>query len=125
MRRIKSFPIFSPPKTLKDTQEEIIANGCLYDFNDGEFRHNVPTTFQIKMLCREIFNPFWDAKALDGLPIEFSEPLVRAPEPEAIEFTLSNGDIVHPLCVTLSPANEPNEMTTCRFYINFNHSLLQ
>ena len=114
-----------PSKTLKDTQEEIIANGCVYDFNDGEFRHNVPTTFQIKMLCREIFNPFWDAKALDGLPIEFSEPLVRAPEPEAIEFTLSNGDIVHPLCVTLSPANEPNEMTTCTFYINFHRLLLQ
>ena len=110
-----------PSETLKDTQEEIIANGCLHDFNDGEFRHNVPSTFGIKMLCREIFNPFWDAKALDGLPIGFSEPLVRAPEPEAIEFTLSNGDIVHPLCVTLAPANEPNEMTTCTFYINFHH----
>ena len=108
--------MFGPLETLKDTQEEIIANGCLHDFNDGEFRHNVPSTFGIKMLCREIFNPFWDAKALDGLPIGFSEPLVRAPEPEAIEFTLSNGDIVHPLCVTLSPANEPNEMTTCTFY---------
>ena len=104
-------------KAMKDTQEEIIENGCLYDFVDGEFRHNVPSTFGIKMLCRQLFNPFWDAKALDGLPIEFSEPLVRAPEPEAIEFTLNNGDIVRPLCVTLAPANEPNEMTTCNpFY---------
>ena len=68
-----------PSETLKDTQEEIIANGCLHDFNDGEFRHNVPSTFGIKMLCREIFNPFWDAKALDGLPIGFSEPLHGGP----------------------------------------------
>ena len=96
------FYVFGSLKTLKGTQEEIIANGCLHDFNDGEFRHNVPSTFGIKMLCRQIFNPFWDARDLDGLPIEFSEPSSRTRSNRIHDelFTLSNGDIVHSLCIT-------------------------
>ena len=51
---------------------------------------------------------------MDGLPIVFSRPLTRIPSPTSIQFTLNTGKVINPICVTLAPANEENEMNTCK-----------
>jgi len=59
-----------------DKEEDIINNGCNYEYNEeGKLVSNVPSTFQVAVMCGQIFNPSFDGSALDGLPIVFSQKL--------------------------------------------------
>jgi len=52
-------------------------------------------------------------KSYRYLPVNKNIHILAIPSPNAIEFELSTGEKVHPVCVTARPADENNEMNTC------------
>jgi len=97
-----------------DTEEEYIEdlkrrNCTVVAGPNGKEITNVADATALKVFCKNIF---FSEKWLDGMPVTFNFPLIEEPAKEAIELTLSNGKTVSPVCVTLAPANEENEMDT-------------
>jgi len=96
-----------------DTDEEymkdLIRRNCtVVEGADGKKITNVADAFSLKGLCGLLFKEEW----MDWMPVTFNFPLVEEPDKEAIELTLTNGEKVTPVCVTLAPANEENEKDT-------------
>jgi len=96
-----------------DTKEEYMKdlknrNCTVVRGPTGEEITNVVNTFWLKVGCGIFFSETW----FDGMPVVFNYPLTKTPDAGAFELTLTDGSIVHPVCVNLRPANEQNENDT-------------
>jgi hypothetical protein len=95
--------------------DEALAAGCNVKFIPGTTTQatNVRTPLQLAATCTGDVVPPANISAVDGIPVSFSGPVIPfGLNNKSFKVTLSDGTRVTPVCVTLDPANELNELET-------------
>ena len=101
----------------QDYLEDLARRGCTVEAGET----NVASVGSLVLACRDW--RFWSLSWRDGIPLVFNSPLQARPAPDSVQLQLSDGALVHPVCVMLGPANEDNELDTLLLLGHFGDGL--